>query len=128
LLTIVNKKLLKQIKKWREILECVTATIQTLAEQNLSLRSHHELLVGNSNPGDFLSLLKYLAKFDRVMRKHMDSVSVKPGCLLYFSPDIQNELFDLLGARVHQTIISSIQKAKYYSIIFDMTPVNAQIE
>jgi hypothetical protein len=34
----------------------------------------------------------------------------------------------MLGARVLQTVISSILKAKYYSIIFDTTPDNAHIE
>jgi hypothetical protein len=33
-----------------------------------------------------------------------------------------------LGARVRQTITSSIQKAKYYSNIFDTTPDNAHKE
>jgi hypothetical protein len=48
--------------------------------------------------------------------------------LSYSSPDIQNELINLLGARVRQTIISSIQKVKYYSIIFDTTPDNVHME
>jgi hypothetical protein len=62
------------------------------------------------------------------MREHLDSVSGKPGCLPYFSPDTQNELINLLGPRVRQTIFSSIQKAKYYSIIFYTTPDNAHME
>jgi hypothetical protein len=62
------------------------------------------------------------------MREHLDSVSGKPDSFPYFSPDIQNELINLLGARVRQTVISSIQKAKYYNIIFDTTPDNAHIE
>jgi hypothetical protein len=61
------------------------------------------------------------------MREHLDSVSGKPGCLSYFSPDVQNELINLLGKRVRQTIISAIQKAKYYNI-FDTTPDNAHTE
>jgi hypothetical protein len=48
--------------------------------------------------------------------------------LSYFSPDIQNELINLLGARVRHTITSSIQKAKYYSIISNTTSDNAHIE
>jgi hypothetical protein len=62
------------------------------------------------------------------MGEHMDLVSGKPGCLSYFSPDIKNELINLLGARVCQTIVSSIQRAKYYSVIFDMTPFSVHIE
>jgi hypothetical protein len=62
------------------------------------------------------------------MREHLNSVSGKPGCLSYFSPDIQNEFINLLGARERQTITSSIQKAKCYSIIFYTTADNAHVE
>jgi hypothetical protein len=48
--------------------------------------------------------------------------------MTYFSPGIQSELINLLGARVHQIIISSIQKARCYSIIFDTTPDSLHIE
>jgi hypothetical protein len=124
----LQQQIAKAAKKWREILECITVTVQTLAKQNLPLQGHRESLVSDPNPGNFLGLLTYLAKFDPVMREHLDSVSGESGCLSYFSPDIQNELINLLGARVHQTIISSIQKTKYYSIIFDTTQDNAHIE
>jgi hypothetical protein len=122
----LQQQIAKAPKKRRDNLERTTATDQTLAKQNLNLRGHRESLV--SDQGNFLALLKYLAKFYPVMREHLDSVSGKPGCLSYFSPDIQYELINLLGARVHQTIISSIQKAKYYNIIFDTTADNAHIE
>jgi hypothetical protein len=118
----------RAVKKWREIIERITATVQTVAQQNLPHRGHRESLVSDPNPGNFLALLKYLAKFDPVMREHLDPVSEKPGCLSYFSLDTQNELINLLGARVHQTITSSIQKVKYYNIIFDTTSDNTHIE
>jgi hypothetical protein len=57
----------KSDRKRREHLERVTATIQDLAQQNLSLRRHRES-VGDSNPGNFRALLNYLAKFDPVAR------------------------------------------------------------
>jgi hypothetical protein len=124
----LQQEIAKAAEMWREILELITVTVQTLVQQNLPLRGHRESLVSDPNSGNFLALLKYLAKFDPVMREHLDSVSGKPGCLSYFSPDIQYELINLLGARVCQTITSSIQKAKYYSIISDTTPDNAHIE
>jgi hypothetical protein len=124
----LQQEIAKAAKMWREILERITATVQTLAQQNLPLRGHRESLVSDPNSGNFLALLKYLAKFVPVVREHLDSVSGKPGCLSYFSPDIKNELINLLGAKVRQTITSSIQKAKYYSIIFDTTPDSAHIE
>jgi hypothetical protein len=123
----LQQQIAKAAKKWREILEHITATVQTLLNR-ICLYEVTESLVSNPNPGNFLALLKYFAKFDPVMREHLDSVSGKPDCLSYFSPDVQNDLINLLGVSVHQTINSSIHKAKYYSIIFDTTPDNAHIE
>ena len=40
----------------------------------------------------------------------------------YLSPQIQNELIDIMGQRVRKQIIGDIEKAKYFSIIFDSTP------
>jgi hypothetical protein len=124
----LQQQIAKAAQKRREILERIIATVQTLPQQNLNLRGHRETLVSGLNPGNFFALLKYLARFDPVMREHLDSVSRKPGCLSYVSSDIQNDLINLLEVRVRQTIISSIQKAKYYSIIFDTTAHNAHIE
>jgi hypothetical protein len=49
----------------------------------------------------------------------------KPWFLSQFSSDIKNkithEIISLLAARVGKTCISSMQKAKYYSIMFNMT-------
>jgi len=63
-----------------------------------------------------------------ILRQHLDWVSKKHGCLPYFSLDIQNKLINQLGGRVHQTIISSFQKADYYSVLFHMTFYSAHIE
>jgi hypothetical protein len=49
----------KAAKKWREILERITATVQIFAQQNLPLRGHRESLVSDPNPGNVLALLKY---------------------------------------------------------------------
>jgi hypothetical protein len=53
----------KSDRKRREYLERVTPTIQNLAQ-----RRHRESVVGDSNPGNFLALFNYLAKFDPVAR------------------------------------------------------------
>jgi hypothetical protein len=66
-------------------------------------------------------VLNYLEKFEPVIRNHLGSVSGKPSSLSYFAPDTQNELAHLLEAAVSQASISPIQKAEYYSVIFNMT-------
>jgi hypothetical protein len=69
-----QQQIAKADKKWREILERVNVTIQTPAQENLFLRGHRESLVGDSNSGNFLALLKYLAKFDSLMKERFDPV------------------------------------------------------
>jgi hypothetical protein len=73
----LQQRIAKAANKWGEILERIAATVQTLAKQNLNLRGRRESLVSDPNPGNFLALLKYLAKFDSVMREHLDSVPGK---------------------------------------------------
>jgi hypothetical protein len=51
-------ELLKQLNKCREILEGIKATIQNLAQQNFPLRGHRESVVSDTNPGNFMVLLK----------------------------------------------------------------------
>ena len=65
------------------------------------------IITNDPNPGNFLVLLKYLAKFDPVMRSHLDSVFRKSGCILYLLPTIQNEIINLLGERVCKNIITA---------------------
>ncbi|GFR18205.1 hypothetical protein TNCT_93511 [Trichonephila clavata] len=42
--------------------------------------------------------------------------------LTYMSPQIQNVFIEILGNKVRQVIIARVQKAKYFSMIFDNTP------
>jgi hypothetical protein len=41
----LQQRTAKAAKKWTEILERISATFQTLAQQNFFLRSHRELLL-----------------------------------------------------------------------------------
>lgn len=120
----LQQQVLEQSRIWRVVLERVIATVQTLAQQNLALRGHRESIVDDDNcrPGNFLALLKYLAKFDPVMRAHLQSVSENPGSVSYLSPRVQNEVINLLGEHVRKTIIASCKHAKYFGIMFDSTP------
>lgn len=117
--TIDNKEqniLAKETKKWHEILTRMFDIIKFLAKQNLALRGHRE-------DDSFLELVHLLAKYDPVLREHL--VRIKMGqnmSLTYMSPEIQNELIDVLGKKVRQIILARVQKAKYYSMIFDSTP------
>lgn len=112
----------KEIKKWHEILTRMFDIIRFLAKQYLALRGHRENDT-SANRGNFLELVHLLAKYDPVLRERL--VRIKMGqkiSLTYMSPEIQNEFIEILGNKVRQKIIGRVQKAKYYSMIFDSTP------
>lgn len=124
----LQQQIRDKVRAWRNILERIFATIQTLAQQNLALRGHRESITKNSNPGNFIAFIKYLSKFDPVMKEHVESVTTNPRRVSYFSHDIQNEIVSLLGNKVRKTITSSIKDAIYFSMSFDTTPDSSHEE
>lgn len=120
-------------QKWRDILKRILHCIKFLATQNLALRGHRESLsssddLNTSNAGNFLGLLKLLAVFDPIMKNHLGHVSNNPGTVSYFSPLVQNEFVHLMASTVRQRLLQSIHKAKYYGLMFDSTPDQANRE
>ncbi|GFY54556.1 hypothetical protein TNIN_451981 [Trichonephila inaurata madagascariensis] len=96
--------------------------VQFLAKQNSALRDHREDDT-STNRGNFLELVYFLAKYDPVLREH--SVRIKMGqnsSLTYMAPQFQNKFIEIFRNKVRQAIIARVQKAKYYSRIFDSIP------
>lgn len=125
---LIDERLQAQIRReqqtWRDILDRIVSTVKFLAEQNLALRGHREFLDDDNteNPGNFLALLRYLGKYDPVVRQHLDHASLNPRSPSYLSHEIQNEFIELLGKSIKKSIVSDIKSAKYFSIMFDTTP------
>ncbi|GFR15798.1 hypothetical protein TNCT_146351 [Trichonephila clavata] len=103
-----QKLLPKETEKWHEVLTRMLE-IQFLAKQNLVLQEDDI----STNRGNFLVLLHLLAKYGPAPRDPVLSL---------MSPQIQNEFIEILGNKVRQVIIARVQKAKYYSTVFDSTP------
>ena len=122
----VDEELQMQIQqeknRWRDILRRLMDCLKYLASQNLAFRGHIEDINSSKNPGNFLSLLQLLAKYDPVMRDHLESVKNKHIQTTYLSPEIQNELLNLMASNVRNFTLSAIRRNKYYGIIFDSTP------
>ena len=112
-------------KKWVQILHRVVDMIRFLSKQNLSFRGQVETIkpkATSNNSGNFIELTKLLSNYDPVLRKHVVRCqNLNQGQQSYLSPQIQNELIDIMGQRVRKHILGDIEKAKYISIIFDST-------
>lgn len=78
---IIEYKLQTQLqaerKQWRDILEMILAIIKYLATYNLAFRGHRESL-DEENSGNFIGLVKLLAKFDPVIRDHLQRIEENP--------------------------------------------------
>lgn len=110
-------------QKWKDILSRVLDSIKFLAVQNIPFRGHRENLSDSTaNPGNFLSLIKLLSKYDPVLTRHLDFVGNHPGSLSYLSPIIQNELIELMADTVRNYLLIKIKQAKYYGMLWDSTP------
>ena len=114
-------------KKWVQILDRVVDIIPFLSKQNLPFRGHVKTMKPNDTSNNSeTELKKLLSNYD------MKCMIQCFGSMLFgarttqvnvnISPQIQNELIDIMCQRVRKQIIGDTEKAKYFSIIFDSSP------
>uniref|UniRef100_A0A3B4ZPX6 DUF4371 domain-containing protein n=1 Tax=Stegastes partitus TaxID=144197 RepID=A0A3B4ZPX6_9TELE len=109
---------------WRQVLEHSVNVTLTLASCNLTFRGHGEVL-GQGNAGNFLSIIKLLARYDPVLK---ELINRPEGSMKYLSHQIQDEIIDILSQRVKADIISEINEASFYSIFIDITQDVSKID
>jgi hypothetical protein len=63
-----------------------------------------------------------LGKYDDILKEHLRRVLAKEISDHYCSKRIQDEILELLAKCVQETILSSVKKAKYLTIILDCMP------
>ena len=100
------------VKKNRLYLEKVIETKKWLSQQSLALRGHHENNL-SKNSGNFIELLELRSRDLPIVQD--DSIKYS-----YTSPDIQNEIIDLLSSCLRKTISEECQN-RPFSIIMDET-------
>ncbi|CAK1597573.1 unnamed protein product [Parnassius mnemosyne] len=87
-------------QRWRDILERLLAIVNFLASHNLAFRGHKEKLKSDSDSsetsGNFIDLVKLIARFDPVMRLHLKQVKDKTINDHYIEKNTQNELIQLM--------------------------------
>jgi hypothetical protein len=118
---VAQRELEKEREHWRKVLFMIILIVRFLAEHNIAFRGSNSRLYQGNN-GNFLGLIEMLAKFDPVIKEHVDRITNDKICDHYLGPSIQNELINLLASVIKSAITAKVKEAKYFSVILDCTP------
>lgn len=110
---------------WKSVLHPVLDAIIYCARNNLAFRGSSDN-INDSNCGNFLSLIKLLAKYHSTLAIHLQRM--EKGKISYLSPRIQNEFIDVVAGTVRTSIIQDITNRKYFSLLLDATPDTSKKE
>lgn len=114
-----------QIAENRQKIKSIVKTIIFCGRQNVPLRGHRDSALDlerdeTANGGHFWALLQFRAAAgDLVLCDHLAHA---PRNAVYTSPDVQNQIIDILGDYVRQKIFSLVQKAQFFTVIADEVP------
>ncbi|XP_029767240.1 glucose-6-phosphate exchanger SLC37A1-like [Terrapene carolina triunguis] len=117
----VRQAFLKERDFWRNVVKRMVDVVIFLSERNLAFRGSNEKL-GDPSNGNFLGLFELLAKYDAVLSELLQRIKKAETHVQYLSPQIQNELIQLVASNIQEANIGQLKKAKYYSVILDCTP------
>ena len=108
----------KNRAKFRSIVE----TVLLCGRQNISLRGHRDSSLDvekspNAPHGNFWALLDFpVSAGDTVLRDHLAKASAHAK---YTSPAIQNDIANVLGDQIKQTILNQVRRAEFFSLVAD---------
>ena len=108
----------------RHYIKTLAEILLLCAKQELAVRGHREL-TGSKNQGNFLEVLKLVADHDAVIKERIHN---NPHNATYTSPEIQNQLLEVMGGIVRERICEAIQDATYFSLLVDETKDVSKVE
>ena len=106
------------LRNW-SLLKSITQTALFCGRQCIGLRGDAEgRACQGGNPGNFIALLRLIARHDSLLQEHLQQPSLR-NCT-YTSPQIQNELIEIIGYDIIQEqIVEEVKQAVYYSVRAD---------
>jgi hypothetical protein len=102
---------------WRQILERIVNVTLTLAQGNMPFRGHRENDV-EVHQGNFLSIIKLLAKYDPLLD---DRLHKPEGTIKYLHHRNHDELIQILSQHVVARIATTIKTCPFFSVLSDTT-------
>lgn len=105
-------------EQMKAIISRILDVTRTLTLCQLAFRGHRESKIGEQS-GNFLNIIDLLSRYDPLLKAHLSNEKSKTK---YLSPQIQNEMIQLLNDCVLERIISEIKQQPFFSIIVDTTP------
>ena len=110
--------------KNRKKLQSIVETIILCGRQNIPLRGHRDSAIEfksgvseSSNHGNFWALLQFrISSGDTVLRDHLAHA---PRNATYVSPDIQNQVIQVLGDHVRDKVLLKVRRAQCFTLVAD---------
>ena len=75
-----------------------------------------------------MNLVETMAEFDAVLAKHIHKIKHRKISDHYLGKHIQNELLELVGHEIFQSILLRVKSNMYYAVILDCTPDSSHQE
>ena len=112
----------KRVEENRNKLKAIVRAVILCGRQGIGLRGHrddwkHFDDTPHANHGNFVALLHFAVESgDRVLAEHLQSAGRNA---LYTSKTIQNELIEVCGGIIRNTILKEVRAANLFSILAD---------
>ena len=101
-----------QVLKNRHVLSKIIETLLLCGKQNIAIRGHIPQL------SNFMAILNSKAQGDDILTDHLTNSSSRAK---YTSPDIQNEIINIIGNQIRTSIVESCNNSKFFTLIADET-------
>ena len=133
--SLFSKNKSEKIKKNRILITAEIDVLRTLGKQGTAVRGHNEVYDScdkSKNRGNLLSSLDLVRKYSPELNAALEVVEKKQdvgrrATLSMLSPQIQNDLIDVMGTTISERIIDKVKEAKYFVIIADECSVGNKV-
>ena len=105
-----------KIKQNRAILLSIIDVVIVLGKHNVPFRGHNWDKTTHREDGNFDFFLHWRAELDPVLKGHLQTSKKNAS---YTSPQVQNELIELVGAEIKDQIMTDARSSRWFSIMAD---------